>query len=95
MRFQYGEATEKIRITLEGARVVFLPPQSKFYTRTGLSASTTYNSPGVAVMHQDRYGGRSASVEDTVTTTAAQPTLSKPNSIQIIEGANIGTGWSD
>lgn len=83
-----GEASYAIEVLLDGTRVAILEAGSTSYTLTGLTPSTTYNGPGMAVRHIDRFGGVSATDTDDFTTTATATTLSAPKATLVLVGGD-------
>jgi hypothetical protein len=83
-----------VAITVAAATLSeFLPADTSTHTITGtpadpLQASTTY---AVFVRHRDDYGGVSPAATTTVTTGATGATLTAPDEIQIMIGANVAT----
>ncbi|MFQ5809390.1 MAG: hypothetical protein ACE5JM_07205 [Armatimonadota bacterium] len=84
-----GEAGERIEVLLNGILQTVAQPLVAGTTKfrlTGLTPSTTYNTPGAEVRHVDSYGGLSATVSASFTTTATPPTLNPPEAIAIVVG---------
>lgn len=63
-----GDSDYPLELLLDGERVIELPVGTSTHTLRGLTASTTYNSPGLAVRHVDEFGGTSSSATDDFTT---------------------------
>jgi len=83
-----GETDYDIEVLLDGTRLAILEAGSTRYYLTGLTPSTTYNSPGFQVRHIDRFGGVSAASTDTFSTTGTATTLTQPFATRVLVGGD-------
>lgn len=81
-----NEVNYHLEVFLNGTQLDILEPGTTEYLLTSLIASTTYNAPGFAVRHLDRYGGASATDTDDFATTGVNTTLSQPFTTAILVG---------
>lgn len=78
-----GDTDYAIEVLLDGTQQTILPSIGDIgpgtsYRLTGLTVSTTYNSPGFEVRHVDPWGGVSTLATKTFTTTATKKTAPTP-----------------